>query len=218
LKNPAGLLAAAVLVAIAVVLGPGVGSGTPPAEPPFPETPYSAMKTLLEKTVFDVNVLTLEVKVDPATAERLERAAAGKPFSEEVASEVARIVLTGNEAWVRMTFHRGASQEQFLRGIRENMKRALAAGWITEEHFEDVSENLPRWYDFLADRGVKKGDRVLYWIHDRRLETAFRGVDGKVYLDTDEEDPQAREGVLGSFFAPGSDFRKGLVRSLLRAG
>jgi hypothetical protein len=190
--------------------------GTPPLEPPFPAAPYSCMKTLLEKTVFDVNVLTLEVKVDPQTAARLEHAVAGKPVDEALADEITRVVLTGGEAWVRMTFHRGASQGQFIDGILKNMKRSLAAGIITEEHYEDVAKKLPDWYEFLADRGVKKGDRVLYWIHGDRLETAYRGVDGKVYLDMDEQDPQAREGVLGSFFAPGSDFRKGLVRSLLK--
>jgi hypothetical protein len=173
------------------------------------------MKTLLEKTVFDVNVLTLEVKLDPKTAGRMEKVVADNAASKTLADEVTRVVLTCDQAWVRMTFHRGASQKQFLNGILGNMKKALAAGIISKDHYESTAEDLPKWYEFLADRGVKKGDRVLYWIHDDRLETAYRGVEGKVYLDMDEVDPHARAGVLGAFFAPGSDFRKGLVRSLV---
>ena len=33
---------------------------------------------------------------------------------------------------------------------------------IDEDNYQNISRNLPRWFGFLAEHGVKSGDRILY--------------------------------------------------------
>jgi hypothetical protein len=114
-----------------------------------------------------------------------------------------------------MEFLRGQSQEKFLDGSRRNMERAEAARLITADHRTDISNRLPGWYDFMEDRGVKKGDTVVYWVHGDTLRTTYRGPNGQVFLDRLQVGRRYRYGFLGGYFAPGSEFRRQLVQSLL---
>jgi hypothetical protein len=206
--------AAAVLGLITLLIFPGLGGTVVPAEaPPFASDPTLILSTKLEKTIFQVDVLTLEIRLGPESGPRLHALADQTGDRTALADSVTRIVLTAPRAWVRMEFLRATGQRRFLDGIQSNMRKARDAGIMTGEHYRDVSRDLPVWYDFLRRRGVHKGDLILYEIQGDTLQTTYRGDDGSILLDLTQHDPQAREGVLGSFLAPGSDFRDGLVRS-----
>jgi hypothetical protein len=171
---------------------------------------------LLEKTLFRVDVLTLEVRVDSVTAGNLRSLAQDPDFrSKSLNDTLAKTVIEAPRAWVRMEFHRSVSQSRFFSGIRDNLEKAEKAGIITALHRARVAGELPHWYDFLARRGVKSGDVLVYSIHADSLETTYHGVEGTVLFDFSQKDPEARYGVLGSYLAPESDFREGLLRSLL---
>jgi hypothetical protein len=193
----------------------GIVRGAAPADaPPFPSDPAVALQTKLEKTLFQVDVLTLEIRVGPESEPQLRALAAAGGDRRALADSLTRVVLTAPRAWARMEFLRSTGQGRFLNGIQDNMKKARDAGIMTGKHYQDVSRKLPIWYDFLRHRGVQKGDVILYSIRGDTLETTYRGVGGDTLLDLVQRDPEARGGVLGSFLAPGSDFRDGLVRSL----
>jgi hypothetical protein len=204
------------LLAVAAgILTPRAEGVVPRDTVPFPLRPYSHMEALLEKTLFKVDVLTLDVQVDPNTALRLQTMVEGFEYSKEVADAVSRTVLAASQVWVRMEFLRSVSQKQYLDGIRDNMKKALKADLIDKAYYEDVQNKTPQWYDFLKERSVQKGDVMVYWVHGDTLASTFHGVEGTVLLDMTRENPTSRYGVLGSYFAPKSAFRKNLVRSLL---
>ena len=74
---------------------------------------------------------------------------------------------------------------------------------------------LPEWYGFMEERGIMKGDWMVYWVHGDTLDSSYHGVDGEVLLDRNQTGSMRRYGVLGSYFAPKSDFRKKLVKSLM---
>lgn len=182
----------------------------------LPAVPYGSMNMLLEKSIFKVDVLTLEVRVDEGTARRLADVAAGREYSDEVADSVAAIAVAAPEALARITFVREISLDQFIEGTDKDMRRAVDAGWLAREDYERIKRSLPQWFAFLEERRLLKGDQITYHVRGDSLMTVYRGVDGAVLLEQTDVGHGARESVLGTYFAPKSSFRKGLVKSLFR--
>lgn len=197
-------------------LGPSTGSAQPvPIDTTsLAEGPYATMHTLFEKTIFKVDVLTLDLRFGPEVARQLEGLVRTRAQSSGLADSIASVAVAARDAWARIEFQRDVSLGQFLDGVRENLGRAREAGFITPETYEMVSDGLPRWFAVLEERGIRDGDEILYRIRGDTLRTVFRGADGRILVDQTDAGPERRLAVLGSYFAPKSDFRKGLIRSL----
>ncbi len=178
--------------------------------------PYSRMMTLLEKTIFKVDVLTLEIRLGVEDTRRIESLAAGREYSKPLADSIAQVAIHSQDAWAHIEFVREASLEQFLDGIDDNLKKARDAGIIDGATYTMISEGLPRWFGFLAERRVQKGDRIVYRITGDQLRTQYWGADGARVLEQVDEGPERRLAVLGSYFVRGSEFREGLIKSLFR--
>lgn len=176
---------------------------------------FARMHALLEKTIFRVDVLRLQLRVDSPTASRLAQLAAGRDYSESLADSVADVVLRSPDAWARIRFERDIGLGRFVDGILENVKAAERAGIIGPADVEHMQVSLPVWFDFLAERGVLEGDELWYRMRPDSLRTIYKAVDGSVLLDQTDEGAAPTRILLGSYLAPGSDFRERLVRSLL---
>ncbi|NIN71639.1 MAG: hypothetical protein GTO46_06860 [Gemmatimonadetes bacterium] len=172
------------------------------------------MYTLLEKTIFKVDVLTVEIWLGEEDARLLEGIIAGGRYSSDVADAVAEVAIYSEDALVRLEFVRDASFEQFLAGVDENLRLVPSAGIIPDADYQGISENLPRWFAFLAERGIHKGDKITYRIRRDTLHTRYLAADGQVLLDQTDVGSSAPLSVLGSYFVEKSEFRKGLVSSL----
>lgn len=199
---------------------PSAGAATAESEDPFEpsglaEGPFSEMSALMEVTLFKIDVLTLTVRVNAVTAERLRSLAAGRDYSDELADSVSAVMLEVDDVWARQVFHRDVSLGRLVGGMRETAKKAAEAGFITQETFEDFSEGVPVWFGFLEETGAKKGDEILFVVRGDRLRTVYRTVDGRVLMDEEAEGEEARRASIPSFYAPGTRFRKRLVESLL---
>lgn len=175
---------------------------------------YSAMRMLFEKTIFKVDVLTLEVRFGRETTAQLERLASGRGPSRALADSIAATALAAGDVWARIEFLRNVRLNQFLDGVRDNLRAAREAGIVTPAEFDDISQSLPQWYVFLNERDIRDGDEMLYRIRGDTLRTTYRTADGTVLLDQTDVGPSRRLSVLGGYFAPGSEFRMGLVASL----
>ena len=175
---------------------------------------YARMSTLLEKTIFKVDVLTLEIRFGEETARGLEELIGGRPYSSDLADSIAEIAVHSQDAWARMEFKRGVSLDQFVDGVREDLGRARDADFITPADYEMIAERVPRWFAFLEERRIQKGDQILYRIRGDTLRTQFIGLDGELLLEQTDVGRERRFAVLGSYLAPKSSFRKGLIRSL----
>ena len=180
----------------------------------LPKEPYSSMRTLFEKTIFKVDVLTLDVRLGPEDARRVEDLVAGAEYSEALADSVAAVAIGSRNAWIRVRFERDVSLEQFLDGVEDNLEKARDAGIISAEDYRMISESMPVWYSFLEERRIRDGDRMYYRIRGDSLHTQYLGVDGELLLDQVDVGAERRLAVLGSYFVKGSDFRKGLIRSV----
>lgn len=188
------------------------------ADLPVPGAPaYAYMETLLEKTIFRVDVLTLEVWIGGAAATPL-RALRGAGTSEALRDSVARLAVNARDAWARITFVRGVSLGQFLGGIEDNMRRAVTAGLLDQADAAMILDSLPHWFTMVEERGILKHDRLIYRITGDTLRTWFIAHDGATLLDQTDVGPERRLSVFGSYFAPKSEFRKGLTTSLLKPG
>ena len=183
---------------------------------PLGDGRYAVMEMLLEKTIFKVDVLRLEVRVDTATARRLESLVRSASRRDEVEDSVALAALAAPHAFARITFERNISLKQFLDGAEDDMQRAVDAGWLSEEDFRDINGWMPRWYSFLAEDGIRDGDAITYRLSGDTLRTVYRTADGDIPFDEILVGRKHRYGVLGPYFAPKSSFRKKLLRSLFR--
>lgn len=176
--------------------------------------PYGAMHALLEKTIFKVDVLTLDIQFGLETAHRLATLVDGRPRSRLLADSIAALALDAHDVWARIRFKRHVSVGQFLDAIRKNLRRAREAGIIDSVTHHDVLTSLPGWYAFLRGAGIRDGDEMMYRIRGDTLRTIYRDEGGGIRLDQTDIGAGRRLSVMGGYFAPHSDFREGLIDSL----
>lgn len=200
-----------IAVLVGLVPGPVRGQTVPVDTATLAQGPGARACMLMERTLFKVDVLTLYLRFGPETARALGRLAdSGAPRDS-----LAAVATRSRDAFARLAFLRDVSMNRFLDGVRTDMGRPVEAGWISQATFDEVSASLPRWYAFLESRGVRQGDTMLYRIRGDSLRTLYRSVDGEWLLDQTDVGAPNRLAVMGSYFAPGSSFREGLLDSLL---
>jgi hypothetical protein len=207
-------IAALLIVAAALGSPPApaeTGSPAPPIPVPVAE-PAVTMHMLLEKTIFQVDVLTLDLWLGPETVRQLEPLL---PLtSQSDADAAALIALQSRDARARIEFRRDFGLGRFLEGIDDDMRRARDAGFLTAAGYDTVATGLPRYFAPLAERGIKADDRLYYRVHGDTLRTVFQRGDGRIVIDQTDVGPERRLSLLGSFFVRGSGFRRGLLASL----
>lgn len=179
--------------------------------------PYAYMHMLLQKTILRINVATVEVRVDKVTQSRLATVARGQAYSEGLEQQLANAVIGAGRAVVQMRFKRDIPLKRYLGVVRDNLEAARKAGMITADLEKKVSQGLPQWFGALADRGLLKDDRLIYAVASDSLRTVVVSAAGQVLVDWLDREQGIRRVVLPSYFAPGTDTREGLLRSLLEA-
>jgi hypothetical protein len=176
---------------------------------------YGHMHTKFEKTFLRIDVANVDVWVGQATRDQFRALAAGQRYSDQVAERIARTALQADEMYVQVQFLRHASLREFLDAARKNLAHARDAGYITQGTFATAWQNVQRDFAPFAKRGFKSGDRLMYRAGPGSLQTIVMSGD-RVLLDVTTRDAGARLSMIASYFAPGSDFRKGLIKDLLR--
>ena len=212
--------ALSVLAFITVVAAPLAAQAPTDAVPGSPvDTTGIALTprlhTLFEVTIFQVDVLTLEVRFGRQTASRLAALADGADDPDAIADSVLALALDADDAWARMEFQRDFGFDRFQDGMTSSIRAAVKAGIVTPATYDSIASSIPEWYGFLSERGVRDGDEIFYRVRGDTLRTVFRGVDGRVLLDQVNVGPDRGRGLLGGWFAPEADFREGLVKSLV---
>jgi len=172
------------------------------------------MHMLLEKTILAVDVAKIEVRVDPKTEKNFERIKRGKAYSPALEKKLARAMFAAKFAVFELKLVRDITLDQYITGVRESLVEARDAGLISEALRKRVSAGLPKWFRAAKERGLRKGDRVLYKITPSQLRTVVVTREGHVSVDRTDAGADKRMILLGSYFAPGSSYRELLLRSL----
>ena len=182
------------------------------------EGPYSFAHMLLEKTFLKVDVLTLDVRFSKPTQEKIVAIANGKPFSPALAKEVAPIAIGAERAVVQMKFVRDVGLDKWMDVLKDNIAQVRNANLITSGLQKKVNDNLPKTFAPISERGYLKGDRLLYEVRPESLRSVVVGADGKVLVDSINKEGDVARVVMAAFFAPDSEFRTPLLKSLLKPG
>lgn len=174
---------------------------------------YGHMHMKLEKTWFGIDVVRVDLWFDDATRDRLRELASGQRYSEPLAERIARTALEAQDVRVEVVFLRDASIGEFLDAARENLVHARNAGYISSDTFATAWRGVQTDFAGLAKRGFKEGDRLVYHARAESLQTIVTSGT-RVLLDVTSRDLGARRSMIASYFAPKSDFRRGLIKSL----
>ena len=205
----AGLLVA--LLSVSALL-----AAPPPSAAGLAQGPYSTMHMLLEKTFLKVDVLTVKVRFGKGPHQKLQQLAQGKQYSDALGKEIADVAIGSRDALVELQFQRDVSLDQWIDAVRENLQQAKSAGLIDAGTASKVSNGLPKWFAAIKDRGYEKNDRLLYRVKAGSLRTVVISAGGRTLVDFTDNDSVAPKVVMASYFAPGSDFRKPLLKSLFK--
>lgn len=209
---------AAALGLTAVLSSPALmaGSALPSLDAPdLAQGPYSSMHMLLQKTVLKIDVATVDVRVDRATQAHFAELARGQQYSYPLDAQLAAAAMAAPRAVVQMQFVRDVPLNRWLGVVRDNLELAREAGLISRDIEQRVSNGIPQWFAPLQERGYQKGDKLIYAVSPDSLRTVVVSAGGQVLLDLSEREAGARRVVMPSYFAPKSDTRELLIRSLL---
>lgn len=174
---------------------------------------------LLEKTIFKVDAVRLELAFTDGTPARVAGLLPPGPDVPALRDAIAAEYLTASGAMVRFTFERSFGLERFLRANRDVLEGLVKAGILTYEEFLELdAENVER-FQVLEQAGIQDGDRLEHRIEGERVATRYVDHTGTLRIDEVQVGDADRRALLGSLFGPGSDFRGGLVDQVLdRAG
>jgi hypothetical protein len=176
--------------------------------------PFATMHMLLQKTVLNVNVATIDVRFDKATQGRFAQIATGKAYSPDLGHQLALAAIEARHAVVEMKFKRDIPLNRWIGVVKDNLEQARKAGLITRDVEQRVGGSLADWFGALKDRGYEKDDRLIYAVMPDSVRSVVVSKGGQVYVDRIDPGHEGRRVVLGSYFATGSEFREPLLKSM----
>jgi hypothetical protein len=176
--------------------------------------PYASMHMLLQKTVLNINVATIDVRFDKGTQSRFAQLAGGKAYSGDLGHQLALAAIEAKRAVVEMKFKRDVPLNRWVGVVKDNLEQARKAGLITTDVEQRVGKSLPEWFGALKDRGYEKDDRLIYAVMPDSVRSVVVSKGGQVFVDRVDPGHEGRRVVLGSYFATGSEFREPLLKSM----
>jgi hypothetical protein len=179
--------------------------------------PFATMHMLLQKTVLNINVATIDVRVDKGTQSRFTQLASGKTYSGDLEHQLALAAIDARHAVVEMKFKRDVPLNRWIGVVKDNLEQARKAGLITSEVEQRVGRSLADWFGALKDRGYEKDDKLIYAVMPDSVRSVVVSKAGQVFVDRVDSGHEGRRVVLGSYFATGSEFRTPLLKSMFEA-
>jgi hypothetical protein len=183
--------------------------------PDLAQGPYAHMHMLFKKLFFEV--ADIDVQVDKPTQERLAALAKGQSYSRELDAQLANVAFGAQRAVVQMRYKRDIPFDRWVGVLRDNLELARKAGLITADVEQRIGREMPGRLAAIKDRGYEKSDRLFYSITPDSVQTTVVSKSGQVLVNLVEKDQGARRAVMGCYFAPKSDYRESLLRSLFGA-
>jgi hypothetical protein len=176
--------------------------------------PFSRLYVFLEKTFLDIDVISLEIRVDQNTADKLEQLVKGRQRTTELERAVVSAVLGTSATFSALKFLRGFDRNDFIEGVRADVRRAYVGKLIDRTEYERIHRAMPKWFAFLGERGIEEGDRLFHRGGQEGLRSVFVDNGGDTRMDSTQPGKQPTRSLLASFLAPGGELRGPLVQSL----
>jgi hypothetical protein len=209
------IAASASLVAVATAGAAMAGAALPALEGgDLGQGPYATMHMLLQKTVLNINVASIDVRFDKGTQGRFAQLAGGKAYAPDLGHQLALAAIDAKHAVVVMQFKRDIPLNRWIGVVKDNLEQARKAGLIARDVEQRVGDSLATWFGALKDRGYEKDDKLIYAVMPDSVRSVVVSKGGQVFVDRVDPGHEGRRVVLGSYFATGSEFREPLLKSL----
>jgi len=209
------IAASAWLVAVATAGAALAGGPLPTLEGgDLGQGPYATMHMLLQKTVLNINVATIDVRFDKGTQGRFAQLAGGKAYAPDLGHQLALAAIEAKHAVVVMQFKRDIPLNRWIGVVKDNLEQARKAGLLARDVEQRVGDSLATWFGALKDRGYEKDDKLIYAVMPDSVRSVVVSKGGQVFVDRVDPGHEGRRVVLGSYFATGSEFREPLLKSL----
>jgi hypothetical protein len=200
-------------------------AGAPRAAAPLPaleggdlgQGQYATMHMLLQKTVLNINVATIDVRFDKGTQAKFAQLAGGKAYAPDLGHQLALAAIDARHAVVVMQFKRDIPLNRWIGVVKDNLEQARKAGLIARDVEQRVGDSLADWFGALKDRGYEKDDKLIYAVMPDSVRSVVVSKGGQVFVDRVDPAQPGRRVVLGSYFATGSEFREPLLKSLFES-
>jgi len=197
-----------------VAVGPGAATGAGQQPAPLPSC-CRELHYLYEASIFKINAMRLQVRVDPAAASAVETLVRGSKRSSRLEQDVARLYQAASDATFDMEFLVGVSGGTFVSNTVNAIRELGRDGTLSEAEADRFSREARDRFDFLHAVRVRPGDRLQYLVVADTVTTTYRR--GEAVLKVDRQvDARARDVILATYFAPSSDFRRGLLDQVFR--
>ena len=200
--------AAGWVVAWLLLCAPAVAQEQPPAC-------CAHFDFVLERTVFKVAVVDLKLSVDESTGARVGELLSQDLEKDQFAAAAAALYLDSRHADVVMTFLRSITMGQFLDGAEETLEELAEANHLDAESVARIAGENEERFAFLGEDGIQEGDRLLYTLRGDTVRTRYVTAHGSERLSDVRIGPERRIALLGSYFGLGTNFRDGLLDSIL---
>jgi hypothetical protein len=194
------------VLAALVAVGPGEAAA---AQQPAPSC-CRELHYLYEASLFKIDAMRLQVRVDEATAGAVEAMVRDAKRSSRLEHDVARRYQSTRDATVDMEFLHGVSGETFLEHTLKALRELVGDGAVTKADADTLSREVSERFAFLAAARVRPGDRLQYQVKADTVWTTY--TRGSTVLKLDRHaGKRFRDYILATYFAPSSDFRRGLL-------
>jgi hypothetical protein len=207
--------ASAALVCTCLSLGASA-AGVPALDAPgLARGPYSSMHMIVEKTFLNLDVAEIDVRTSARLQSALADVAAGKAYSDALEAQLVKVLLEADHLVIQVKFLRDASFSRWLDAAQESLVKVARSGLVPADECKRVSSSLGQWFKAFEKDGFHKGDRFVYDVRPGLLRTVAVTAAGKPIVDRTGRDELSSRVLLATYFAPGSDYRTPLVKSLL---
>jgi hypothetical protein len=184
-------------------------------------SPFARIQYKHERTFLKVDVIQLDVTVADEVGREVDRLVAAYhdvdsgPGAPALEDSIADAYLRTPSADVSMLFLRSVSHRQFTGGRDDALEVMVGEDLLTEEEAEALTEDTDQMFAFLRSAPLRSGDKIRYTVRGDTVRTRVIWEDGTVALDEVRTTRRHRLYTMGSLFAPGAEFRNGLLRTIL---
>ncbi len=183
--------------------------------PDLARGPYSSLHMIVEKTFLNLDVAQIDVRASAAVQSAVARVAAGQQYSDVLEAPLAKVALEADHLVIQIKFLRDASFSRWLDAAQDSLTKVARSGLVPAEECKRVSNSLGQWFKAFEKDGFHQGDRFLYDVRPGVLRTVAVTAAGKPIVDRTDRSELSSRVLLATYFAPGTDYRTPLLKSLL---
>jgi len=180
------------------------------------EGAHARLRFFFEVTFMKIDIAWIEVYLDPASAAVVERVASDD-YSKGRARSLEMALLDGDPMLLRMEIVRGGGAGPFIGATRDNLQAAVECGSMGQATFDELWPYVEELLSPVDQRGMEKGDAILYRIDGASVRIVYLGPAGEVIVDGIYEGAEAARGLVGSFLCRETAFSEKLIRSAWEA-